>query len=252
MDIVEQKTKLENNVKAWFTAQHVAVKVGMETAGGVLQGGIIGALMGSLSKDLAATMAANPSMQGQQTASFNALAGGPVVQGRNFAVMTGVNALITAVLKRTRGEKDDPWNTVTASFGSGAAFSLVSGMAGPNKVAGMITTGVAFGLFQLLFWNIGKAFGGNRSEEEESQYQQTDAMLYSLGLSKYEKNFRNGLINDRCLSLVTDSALADCKIPPGPRLLILEHVATTDYSLPPLPPAGASGAPNLPGMGPAY
>eukprot|EP00958_Prasinococcus_capsulatus_P027983 scaffold6161_cov376-Prasinococcus_capsulatus_cf.AAC.2 len=26
--------------------------------------------------------------------------------------MTGVNALITAVLKRTRGEKDDPWNTV--------------------------------------------------------------------------------------------------------------------------------------------
>lgn len=37
---------------------------------------------------------------------FQALAGGPLVQARNFAVMTGVNAGISCVLKRIRGKED--------------------------------------------------------------------------------------------------------------------------------------------------
>lgn len=37
---------------------------------------------------------------------LKALAGGPLVQARNFAVMTGVNAGITSVLKRIRGKED--------------------------------------------------------------------------------------------------------------------------------------------------
>lgn len=35
-----------------------------------------------------------------------AVAGGPLVQARNFAVITGVNAGISCVMKRLRGKED--------------------------------------------------------------------------------------------------------------------------------------------------
>lgn len=37
---------------------------------------------------------------------------------------------------------------MVAAFGSGALFSIVSGMGTPNPVANAITTGVAFAVFQ--------------------------------------------------------------------------------------------------------
>ena len=37
---------------------------------------------------------------------------------------------------------------MAAAFGSGALFSIVSGMGTPNPVANAITTGVAFAVFQ--------------------------------------------------------------------------------------------------------
>lgn len=37
---------------------------------------------------------------------------------------------------------------MAAAFGSGALFSIVSGMGSPNPVANAITTGVAFAAFQ--------------------------------------------------------------------------------------------------------
>lgn len=37
---------------------------------------------------------------------MQALSGGPLVQARNFAVMTGVNAGISCVMKRLRGKED--------------------------------------------------------------------------------------------------------------------------------------------------
>ena len=37
---------------------------------------------------------------------MQAFAGGPLVQARNFAVMTGVNAGISCVMKRIRGVED--------------------------------------------------------------------------------------------------------------------------------------------------
>ena len=53
------------------------------------------------------------------------MAGGPIVMARNFAVMTGVNAGISAYLKQKRGV-EDVQGTMIASFGSGAAFAVVS------------------------------------------------------------------------------------------------------------------------------
>ena len=37
---------------------------------------------------------------------YQALAGGPLVQARNFAVMAGANAGISSVMKRIRGVED--------------------------------------------------------------------------------------------------------------------------------------------------
>lgn len=37
---------------------------------------------------------------------LQALAGGPLIQARNFAVMTGTNAGIACVMKRLRGKED--------------------------------------------------------------------------------------------------------------------------------------------------
>jgi len=56
---------------------------------------------------------------------------------------------------------------MAAAFGSGALFSIVSGMGTPNPVANAITTGAAFAVFQGGFFMvstinmIGSSFTGN-------------------------------------------------------------------------------------------
>lgn len=106
------------------------------------------------------------------------------MQARNFAVMTGVNAGLACVMKRIRGAEDVQGRLVmdyggekllpqfeisslvgnsimtidfffclfsmVAAFGSGAMFSVVSGMggAGPNQAANAISSGILFALVQ--------------------------------------------------------------------------------------------------------
>uniref|UniRef100_A0A453DTQ5 SAM domain-containing protein n=1 Tax=Aegilops tauschii subsp. strangulata TaxID=200361 RepID=A0A453DTQ5_AEGTS len=152
-----------------------------------------------------------------------ALAAGPLVQARNFAVMSGTNAGISCVMRRIRGV-DDIQGSMTAAFGSGVLFSLVSGMGTPNPVANAITSGVGFAVFQGGFFMIGQRFSKPQGVSEHNYYARTSSMLQNLGLEKYEKNFRKGLLTDHTLPLLTDSALKDVKIPPGPRLIILDQI----------------------------
>ncbi|CAI7784823.1 unnamed protein product, partial [Closterium sp. NIES-54] len=70
---------------------------------------------------------------------------------------------------------------------------------------------------------LGKAFQGE-GDAAPSEYLESKAMLQELGLGKYEKNFKKGLLTDRTLPLLNDSALQEVKIPPGPRLIILNHI----------------------------
>ena len=49
-------------------------------------------------------------------------------------------------------------------------------------------------------------------------------MLSHLGLEAFRGNFREGMLSDMTLPLLTDDALRDARIPPGPRLLIMDHV----------------------------
>lgn len=145
------------------------------------------------------------------------------MQARNFAVMSGTNAGISCVMRRIRGVEDIQ-GSMAAAFGSGVIFSLVSGMGTPNPVASAITSGVGFAVFQGGFFMIGQRFSKPEGVSETNYYAKTSSMLQNLGLEKYEKNFKKGLLTDHTLPLLTDSALKDVKIPPGPRLIILDQI----------------------------
>ncbi|KAK6794740.1 hypothetical protein RDI58_008193 [Solanum bulbocastanum] len=219
--------ELEIGFKGWLSKQSIPVEAAVVTATSGLQGAAIGGFMGTLTQDVSSSMPTPPAganLNPQAMASFQqaqALAGGPLVQARNFAVMTGVNAGISCVLKRIRG-KEDVQSSMAAAFGSGALFSLVSGMGGPNPVPNALTSGIFFALVQGGLFELGRKF--SQPPAEDTHYVRTRSLLSSLGLQNYEKNFKKGLLTDTTLPLLTDSALRDVRIPPGPRLLILDHI----------------------------
>ncbi|XP_068660445.1 chloroplastic import inner membrane translocase subunit HP30-2-like [Aristolochia californica] len=226
--VVQDKFKeFETNFRAWLAKQSMPVEAAIVTATGAAQGAAIGGIMGTFSSDISASMPTPPpqaALNPQAMASFKqaqALSGGPLVQARNFAVMTGVNAGLSCVMKRIRGAEDIQGSMV-AAFGSGAMFSLVSGMGGPNQVANVISSGLFFALVQGGLFKLGQKF--SQPPTEDIFYARTRSMLTNLGLHSYEKNFKKGLLTDNTLPLLTDSALRDVKIPPGPRLLILDHI----------------------------
>ncbi|KAF4398885.1 chloroplastic import inner membrane translocase subunit HP30-2-like [Cannabis sativa] len=217
---------LETQFKTWLTKQSLPVEAAIVTITSAAQGAAIGAFMGTLTNDGGSPFPTPPqaNLNPQAMASLKqaqALSGGPFVQARNFAVMTGVNAGISCVMKRLRG-KEDVQSSMVAAFGSGAMFSLVSGMGGPNQIANAATSGLFFALVQGGLFQLGQKF--SQPPVEDTYYSKTRSMLSNLGLQNYEKNFKKGLLSDTTLPLLTDSALRDVKIPPGPRLLILDHI----------------------------
>ncbi|KAK9914627.1 hypothetical protein M0R45_038396 [Rubus argutus] len=181
---------------------------------------------GWLSKQSLPVEAAIAGLNPQAMASFKqaqALSGGPWIQARNFAVMTGANAGISCIMKRLRG-KEDVESSMVAAFGSGALFSLVSGFGGPNQAQNALTSGLFFALVQGGLFKLGQKFSKVPSADKDIYYSKTRSMLSNLGLDHYEKNFKKGLLTDYTLPLLNDSALKEVRIPPGPRLLILDHI----------------------------
>ncbi|MCL7046771.1 hypothetical protein MKW94_008219 [Papaver nudicaule] len=55
--------------------------------------------------------------------------------------------------------------------------------------------------------------------------QEKKCMLSNLGLQNYETNFKKGLLTDTTIPLLTESTLRDVRVPLGPRILILGHIA---------------------------
>nr|ACG40019.1 SAM domain family protein [Zea mays] len=219
---------LEAGVLAWLAKQPTHVEAAVVTAVGAVQGAALGRAHGhACARRRGPRSLVPPPPPGTDPkvlASFKqaqALAGGPLVQARNFAVMTGANAGISCVMRRIRGV-EDVQGSMAAAFGSGALFSIVSGMGTPNPVANAITTGVGFAVFQGGFFMISQKF--SQPQSGDTYYSRGRSMLQKLGLQNYEKNFKKGLLTDQTLPLLTDSALRDVKIPPGPRLLILDHI----------------------------
>ncbi|KAK9133489.1 hypothetical protein Scep_013017 [Stephania cephalantha] len=197
---------VEKGFRDWLSKQSMPVEAAVVTATSAIQGGAIGALMGTLTSDLSSPFPTPPppeaaGLNPQAMASFKqaqALTGGPLAQARNFAVMTGVNAGISCVMKRIRG-KEDVQTSMVAAFGSGAMFSLVSGMGGPNQAANAVTSGLFFALVQGGLFKLGQKF--SQPPAEDIYYSRTRCMLSSLGLQDYERNFKKGLLTDSTLPL---------------------------------------------------
>ncbi|KAI5070514.1 hypothetical protein GOP47_0014857 [Adiantum capillus-veneris] len=135
--------------------------------------------------------------------------------------MTGVNSGLACAMRRARGGVEDLQTSVVSGFGSGALFSLVSGVGGPDRFSNAVMTGALFALIQGGMHKLGKAA---QPPPNDIFYINGKMMLHNLGLDRYEKNFKKGLLTDSTLPLLNDSALQDAKIPPGPRLLILDYV----------------------------
>uniref|UniRef100_A0A2P2KDL6 Uncharacterized protein MANES_05G197500 n=1 Tax=Rhizophora mucronata TaxID=61149 RepID=A0A2P2KDL6_RHIMU len=218
--------ELENGYKSWLSRQCLAVEAAVVTATSAVQGAAIGALMATLTNDFSSSVQNPPSaLNSDAMASFKqaqALAGGPLVQARNFAVITGVNAGISCVMKRLRG-KEDIQSSMVAAFGSGAIYSLVSGMGGQNNIPAALGSGFFFSLVQGGLFKVGEKFSP-ANQPEDIYYARTRSMLRTLGFERYEKKFRTGMLTDSTLPLLTNSALREVGIPPGPRLLILDHI----------------------------
>merc|ERR1712087_134322 len=190
-------------LQTWLKKQPPYVEVAVATFGGATQGGVLGGVMGGMSKMSPPNQGLAPGAGAPGQAGMSTMMGGPMVQARNFAVMTGVHALISTSIKKLRNGVEDVKGNMAASFGSGACFSLVSGVGGPNPIPNAISTGVVFALFQGAFYQIGKQFSKGKGKEEkaaaEAAFFRTDQMLDTLGLIKYKKNFRRGMLSDTTL-----------------------------------------------------
>jgi hypothetical protein len=135
---------------------------------------------------------------------------------------------------------------------------VLGATAGPaGIVMDAVRTGAVFSLLQGAFYQVGNMMSGKKTPDEDLAFVHTRGMLLMLGLQRYEKNFMKGQLDDLTLPLLTDrcgakrlllpcythcisrhtdahparflrrfcSALKEVKIPPGPRLRILHHVA---------------------------
>jgi hypothetical protein len=98
--------ELKAKYEKWLAAQHPAVEVLLTGGQSSIQGAFIGFLLGSVSSmDPSAADPNNPQMK--QLQALNA--GGPWVQARNLAVMTGVNSGLSLAIKKARKGKEDVW-----------------------------------------------------------------------------------------------------------------------------------------------
>ncbi|KAJ9527429.1 hypothetical protein QJQ45_025695 [Haematococcus lacustris] len=239
-DLNAKFAEFQGKYTEWMKQQPPAVEVILTGLASSVQGVFIGYLLGSLSPSDPNAAGANPAIASQLKALQS---GGPWAQARNLGVLTGVNSALTLAITKARNGKSDVYTSMGASFGAGVAYSLVSGA--PNPLEAAVTTGMAFALFNGLFFQIGQFF---KPEHADTEYERAKYMLTTLGLTKYQDNLKKALLTDNTIMLWNESALQEARIPPGPRLLIMHHldryrnpssVLKPALPLPPLPPMPA-------------
>ncbi|KAI3905720.1 hypothetical protein MKW92_035591 [Papaver armeniacum] len=139
---------------------------------------------------------------------FKTFFGTPMEGARIFGAMRGTCAGTACVMIRIRG-KEDVQTMMAADFVSGATCRLMK----------PVIVGVICALFRGGFLKLRE-----KTSELPVEYTRTKCMLSNLGLQNYEKNFEKGLLTDSTMPFLTGSVLKEVGVPPGPRLLILNHV----------------------------
>ncbi|GKE00445.1 chloroplastic import inner membrane translocase subunit HP30-2-like protein, partial [Tanacetum coccineum] len=135
--------------------------------------------------------------------SLTKLEGGNLEQIRNWAVMGGVNAAISCVLKNIKG-KEDVSTSMVAGFGYGVALSLVTGMRGPRVMSvGVICALISGGLFKLDKLLLPE-------QAEDALHNKKKGGFSSLGIGfDHAMNFNKDLFTYNSLPLFSDRQVED-------------------------------------------
>ncbi|CAH8361026.1 unnamed protein product [Eruca vesicaria subsp. sativa] len=127
---------------------------------------------------------------------------------------------IKSIMTEIRG-KDDLTNHIVSGSGAGLALSFVK-QGVKAQPAHALFTAAGFAVLTGTVYKVNETITSRNARE--ALYTETRAMLSKLGLQKYEKNFKKGHLTDPTLPLLTDRELQEMNIPPGARLLILDHI----------------------------
>ncbi|CAF2090509.1 unnamed protein product [Brassica napus] len=196
--------------------QYKVIETVFMTAFGGVSGAVLGGIVGTV---IMAPMArrypqALAALRRTQYARAYALEGSAV-----FAAWFGIESIMRGI----RG-KDDLTSRMVSASGGGLAYSFaMKGLTGQP----------AHALFTSAYY---AALSGTTAtiksrNAQDAFYIETKAMLSKLDLEEYEKNFKKGHLTDPTLPFLTDSVLQEVNIPPGPRLLILDHIQRFEYKL---------------------
>ncbi|CAH8363515.1 unnamed protein product [Eruca vesicaria subsp. sativa] len=171
----------------------------------------------------------SPTMYKLTEAVFMTVSGG--VFGAAFGGITGTFIIAPMVRRYPRALAELTRTQVLFSFiktlnpfsnmvsGAGAGLATSFAMKGLKGQPAHALFGAAY------FAALAGTFVTIKSRNaQDAFYTEARTMLSKLGLEEYEKNFKKGHLTDPTLPLLTDSVLQEVNIPPGPRLLILDHI----------------------------
>ncbi|KAI3919679.1 hypothetical protein MKW92_049964 [Papaver armeniacum] len=211
-DIETQFKELGNGYRDWVSKQSFPVEATVVTTSGAIQGAAFGGLIGAVAQVAAHVFP-------QHSHAIKAFSSCPMAEARNIAAMEGARAGINCIMKRIR-RKEDVHTRMAAGFGAGVTFELLTSTGNPHVAVNAAILGVIGALVGGVIFELGQ-----KKSQLQGEYARTRCMLSNLGLQNYVKNFQEGLLTDITIPLLTDSVLRDARVPTGPRLLILDHIA---------------------------
>ncbi len=96
---------------------------------------------------------------------------------------------------------------------TGAVFSLLQGAFYQARASSRRPSPcVQAPEWQLAALQIGNMMSGKKSAEEDLAFMHTKNMLLTLGLQRFEKNFRKGQLDDLTLPLLTDRRVRQARL----------------------------------------
>ncbi|XP_071720778.1 chloroplastic import inner membrane translocase subunit HP30-2-like [Rutidosis leptorrhynchoides] len=113
-----------------------------------------------------------------------------------------------------------------AGFGSGVMLSLVSGMRGQNAISvGLFIALLKGGACKVKEKVKTKVKEKSlRQQAEDAKYKRIKRMLTSLGLTRYENNFKRNDLHDAYFLSLHYTGLREVGIPVGKSIAILDHI----------------------------
>lgn len=138
----------------------------------------------------------------------------------SLAAMFGIDS----IMRGLRG-KDDLTSKLVTGAGGGLALSFAMKrwkLKPPHALSYALSSAAGLALLSGTMFKMEETV--ESLDAQDAFYTETRVMLSKPGLEEYEKRFKKGHFTDLTLPLLTDRELQEMNIPPGARLLILDHI----------------------------